>query len=107
MLGSVPVLRSPVAWRRPKAVRGPELSAEESARVKAALAFLRAREGTWRAVAEAMGLKLRTVRYAAERRTGVSAGIALRAARAAGVPVEDVLSGAFPKAGTCPHCGRG
>lgn len=75
--------------------------------MKAALAFLRARYGTWLAVADAMGLKLATVVYAAKRGKGVSAGVALRTARAAGVPAEDLLSGAFPKPGVCPHCGRG
>jgi hypothetical protein len=77
------------------------------AHVKAALAFLRARYGGWQAVADAMGLKVATVLYAHGRGKNVTAGVALRAARAAAVPVEDVLSGAFPKPGTCPHCGRG
>lgn len=29
-----------------------------------------------------------------------------RAARLAGVPVEDVLAGRWPVEGACPHCGR-
>jgi hypothetical protein len=101
------ILRAPVAWSRPKKPRGPDLSQEERQHVKVALAFMLKRIGTWKAVADAMGLKKATVRLAASKRGGVTAGVALRAARAAGVPVEDILSGAFPKPGMCPHCGRG
>lgn len=101
----MPVLRERVAWSRPKVPRGPDLTPEEAKHVKAALAFLRARYGSWPKAAAAMGLKPVSVRYVASKRGGVTAGVALRAARAAGVPVEDILSGAWPKPGTCPHCG--
>jgi hypothetical protein len=33
--------------------------------------------------------------------------MALRVARLAGVPIDDVLAGKFPPAGTCPYCGNG
>ena len=36
----------------------------------------------------------------------VSADMAFRVARAAGVPIDDVLGGKFPPPGTCPHCGH-
>ena len=75
--------------------------------MRTTLAFLLVRYGGWRALAAAMDMKADTVKYAAHPRGGVSAGAALRTARAAGVPVEDVLSGAFPRPGVCPHCGRG
>jgi hypothetical protein len=101
------VLRERVSWSRPRKSRGPDLSPEESAHVKAALAFLAKRLGTWGALAKAMGLKKGTIRYAASRLGGVSAGVALRTARAASVSVEDILAGSFPRPGTCPHCGRG
>jgi hypothetical protein len=101
------VLRERVGWSRPRARRGPDLSPEEAARVKAALRFLAKRHGTWAALAKAMNVKHVTVRHAVDKNGGVSAGVALRAARAAGVAVEDILSGAFPKPGVCPHCGRG
>ncbi len=103
----MPVLRERVAWSRPKAPRGPELTDDERVHVKATLAFLLARLGSWDAVAKATGLKKATLQYAASKKAGVSAGVALRAARAAGVPLEDVLSGAWPKPGVCPRCGRG
>lgn len=88
-------------------MRGPELTEDERQCVKAALVFLRRRYGTWTALAKAMGIKRATVLYAAGKRGSVSAGVALRAARAAAVPLEDVLSGAWPKPGMCPYCGRG
>jgi transcriptional regulator with XRE-family HTH domain len=102
----MPILKERVAWSRPKKPRGPDLSPDERARVKAALVFLRCRYGSLRALAEAMGLKFATVGYAVSKRGNPSAGVALRAARAAGVPLEDVLSGAYPKPGACPRCGR-
>lgn len=96
-----------VAWRK-KSKREVEadLTEEERARVKAALAFLRRRLGSVAALAKAMGVKPCRVFYAMGPRGAVSAGIAMRAARAARVPLEDVLSGAWPKPGACPHCGR-
>jgi hypothetical protein len=100
------VLRESVSWSRPGKTRGPDLSPEETAHVKAALAFLGKRLGTWRALAKATGLKKGTLGYAASKRGGVSAGVALRVARAAKVQLEDILSGAWPKPGMCPHCGR-
>jgi hypothetical protein len=83
------------------------LSPEEAGCVKTALAFLAKRHATWDGLAKAMGLKKHTIHYAGSKRGGVSGGVAIRTARAAGVPVEDVLSGAFPRPGVCPHCGRG
>ncbi|MBI3071426.1 MAG: transcriptional regulator [Deltaproteobacteria bacterium] len=69
--------------------------------------FLRKRLGGTRQLAQAMNANPETVSVAlATRRGAVSAGIALRAARAAGVPLEQILSGEWPPAGMCPHCGR-
>ena len=102
----MPVLRERVAWSRPRKPRGPELTPDEAAHVKAAIAFLRVRLGGWRALAEAAGLKTATVQYAAKPKGGVSAGVALRVARAAHVPMESLLSGAFPPPGMCAVCGH-
>jgi hypothetical protein len=76
--------------------------------VKVALRFLMKRHGTVLELAKAMGANrgTGTVLAALAKRGAVSAGIALRAARVAAVPLEDVLSGAWPPAGACPHCGR-
>jgi|SRR5580692_12330026 hypothetical protein len=99
------ILREAMRWRVAKAPRGPDLSQDEQKHVKTALAFLAKRYGTWGDLAKAMGLKRDTVVYAG-RKGAATAGVALRAARAARVPLEDVLSGTFPKAGSCPMCGR-
>ncbi len=72
--------------------------------MRAALCFLAKRHGTLAKLAEAMRSKHGTVKLAT--RGAVSAGIALRAARLAGAPLEDVLAGRWPPAGACPHCGR-
>lgn len=97
-----------VAWRK-KSKRDVEadLTEEERARVKAALAFLRRRLGGVAALAKAMGVKPCRVLYAMGPRSTVSAGVAMRTARAARVPLESILSGDWPEPGACPYCGRG
>jgi plasmid maintenance system antidote protein VapI len=74
--------------------------------VKAALRVLRVRHGTAAKLAAALNATAAIVKAAIKRRGRVSAGLALRVARLAGVHMEDVLSGAWPKAGSCPMCGR-
>jgi len=69
----------------------------------AALRFLRTRLGGGAKLGAAIKLGRKTVdKVSLGRRPG--AGLAIRAARLAGVPIEDVLSGAWPKAGACPRC---
>lgn len=83
-----------------------DLTADEQANVRAAMRFMRKRSGGWAALAKA----LRCTDSVLVRVAGgklVSAGLAVRLARFAGVPVDDVLSGRFPVPGACPHCGRG
>jgi len=105
-----PVLSAPVRWARPrdpsKTRRSSDLTPEEQANAKAALRVLRARVGGARQLAEALSANHATLLAALSRRGKPSAGLALRAARLAGVPLEDVLSGAWPAPGSCPHCGR-
>ena len=86
--------------------RSTDLTVEQQANAKATLRFLATRHGSARKLAEAMGAKVRTVRAALEVRGRVSAGLAVRVAKVAGVPLEDVLGGAWPPPGACPHCGR-
>lgn len=107
------ILRVKQTWkkqREPKARAGTErvdsLSPEERANVIAALKVLRVRFGTWQAVADALKVTHKSVENAVSSKQKPSAGLAIRTARAAGVPVDDVLSGAFPKPGACPMCGR-
>ena len=105
-----PILTEPKRWARPrdpaKPRRSSDLTPEEQANAKRALRLLRLRYGTMAKLAEALSANPETVREAASKRGRPSAGLALRAARLAGVPLEDVLSGAWPKQGSCPHCGR-
>jgi hypothetical protein len=80
-----------------------DLTKEEQAYVRAALRFLRARCGGWKAVAKALrahktGLSMRD--------RAVTASLAVRVARFVGVGVDDLLAGKFPPQGTCPFCGH-
>ena len=79
-----------------------DLTAQEQTNVRAALNYLRARFGTWETLAQALKYGRKTVTPS----TGVSARLAVRVARLAGVGVDDVLCGRFPPPGTCPHCGQ-
>ena len=97
------ILREAKAWRRERPAnetrRSSDLTPEEQANAKAALRFLAKRHGSTGKLAKAMGATNGTVWEAVSKRGVVSAGIALRAARVAGVPLEDVLSGAWPVEG--------
>ena len=90
------ILREAKAWRRERPANetrsSSDLTAEEQAHAKAALRFLAKRHGGYPKLAKAMGAKADTVQGAARTRGRVSAGVALRAARVAGVPLEDVLA---------------
>ena len=79
-----------------------DLTKEEQANVRKALQFLRARCGGWKAVAKVLHFRRETVG-----RASISASMAIRVARFAGVGVDELLTGKFPPAGTCPYCGQG
>lgn len=103
------VLTKREVWTKPRPAnetrRSTDLTPAEQANVRRALRFLAKRHGDTSKLAKAMGAHRETVQRPT-RGGVVSAGIALRAARRAGVPVEDVLSGAWPSEGLCPYCGR-
>jgi hypothetical protein len=80
-----------------------DLTAEEQKNVRAALRFLRIRIGADN-LAKLLRAHSATVRLVIAGRA-VSASIAVRTAKLAGVGVDDVLTGKYPPAGTCPHCG--
>jgi len=105
-----PILSEPKRWSRPrdpsKTRRSSDLTPEEQTNAKVALRVLRLRYGTTAKLAEALSVTFGTMTWTLSVRGKPSAGIALRAARLVGVPMEDFLSGAWPKAGSCPHCGR-
>lgn len=100
-------IRKVLVWRRPRAsgAREPVLTPAEQANVKTVIRFLRHQLGQV-ALAMALGMSRRALKHTTERRRRTSAALALRVARVAGVPLEDVLSGAWRPAGACPMCGR-
>jgi hypothetical protein len=86
-----------------------ELTAEEQARVRAALHYLRARCGgrSWAPLAKVLRLKADSLGKVAAGRRGVSAALTFRVARFAKVGVDEILTaGKFPPPGTCPRCGH-
>jgi hypothetical protein len=96
----VNVLRERKVWKRATTSKRYKLKPEEQARVKLALHVLRVRLGGWSQVAAATGYTYKAVTGASGPGPKVSGSMALRVARAAGVPLEGLLAGA------CPMCGR-
>ena len=91
---------------KPRPMPRGDLTAEEISHLRTAMRFLRVRCGSWASLAKAIrgsGITLQTMVH----RKPPSAGVAIRLARIAGVPVDDLLTGRFPPPGACPHCGRG
>ena len=99
-------------WKRPAPpadaqCRPGKLSPEEQACVRVALKTLAVRHGGWVKLARRMRISLNTLTGAmAKKRKTISPGVALEAARTAGVTFDDVISGRFPEPGSCPLCGR-
>jgi hypothetical protein len=88
-------------------VNGPRLTPDEQQHTMKALHFLRTRFGTWALLAKALRFERLTMRKVKKGINRVSVNMAYRAARLAGVPFDDVVTGRWPVPGTCPHCGRG
>ncbi len=86
--------------RRPDCL---SLTPDETRHLRAALVNLRRAYGSWSCLAEVMGVSVATLTGA--RYNPVSPGLALRAARAAGMHLETLLSGALSAAGRCTACG--
>ena len=93
--------------RVPKGKRSPGLmlTAEESRHLRVALKNLRWAYGTWACLAEVMGIRSFALQDVASGKSPGSAAMALRAAQAAGMHVETLLSGALSPAGRCATCG--
>lgn len=87
---------------RPRASRS--LTDTEAMRLRAAVRNLRGLYGSLRCLAEVMGVSPKTLGNFLYGMTGGSPGLALRAAKAAGTPVEQLLGG-LASVGRCPHCG--
>ncbi len=86
---------------RPRATR--TVSGEEALRLRAALRSLRSMAGSTRCLAEILGLSEKHLQHIIGGKPA-SYGVAVRAARLAGVPVEQLLGG-LTSVQRCPHCG--
>ena len=72
-------------------------------RLRAALRNLRSRAGSTRCLAEMLGLSEKHLQHIISGKPA-SYGVAVSAARLAGVPVEQLLGGLAP-VHRCPYCG--
>lgn len=95
---------SPSTGKRPRSLSG--LTTEEQANVRTALRVLRLRVGSFSKLAAVLGVTKVTLVHAASKGGRPSVGLALRAARLAYVPLEDILSGRWPGKGPCALCGK-
>jgi hypothetical protein len=99
-----------IIWKRELKPRKFELlnrlMPEQEENVRIALAVLRVRHGSLWAVARIMRVNPDAVVRASKKNGRPAAGLALRVAQVAGVPVDDVLQGRFPCPGSCPMCGH-
>jgi hypothetical protein len=83
-----------------------DLTTEEQTNVRTALRFLRLQSGGWNTLAKVLRCDHKQLGKIGAGQRGVSASLAFRVARLAGVPVDDVLAGRYPGEGTCPYCGH-
>ncbi len=82
------------------------LSDDERQRLRAVLKNLRHLLGTWNRVSEATGVSVNTLCGISKGRDFGSMNVAVRAARAANIPVEHLLDGTLSSADRCRHCGQ-
>lgn len=83
-----------------------DLTLVEQNHVRAALRHLHRRAGSWEPVAAALHTKRPNIFKALSGRCGVTASLAVRVARLAGVMIDDLLVGRFLPPGACPNCGH-
>lgn len=83
-----------------------DLDQKEQNHVRSALRFLRRRLGTWATVADVLHSAPKTIDNVVNGYNAVSASLAIRVARLAGVMVDDLLVGKFLPPGACPNCGH-
>lgn len=81
------------------------LTPTQRKRLRAALRSLRSAYGSWSCLAEVMDMSVIAVESIANGRANGSPATALRAAKAAGVTVEQLLDG-LAVVHRCPTCGR-
>jgi hypothetical protein len=94
----------PRASRRPRAVG--RLTSKEQRAVRTALRFLRLRVGAWGPLAKALRYEWDSIQKVATGKRAVTPALALRVARFAGIPMDELLAGQWLSARVCPHCGH-
>lgn len=83
-----------------------DLTQEEQEHVRMALRYLRVQHGGLRPLAKVLHADIKVLRAAINGDRQVTASLTFRAARLAGVAIEDLLDGTYPPEGVCPHCGQ-
>lgn len=83
-----------------------DLTFQEQKNVRTAIRYLRFRIGTWEPLAKALHLAADTLEKSTNGRRSISANVAVRVARFAGINFDDLIAGKFAPEGTCPHCGH-
>ncbi|KYF72345.1 hypothetical protein [Sorangium cellulosum] len=91
--------------RRRRSIPCLSLTPQQRKRLRAALRNLRAAYGSWACLADVMGMSVTSVEAIANGRDAGSPATAQRAAKAAGLTVEQLLGG-LVAADRCPTCGR-
>ena len=81
------------------------LTPAEQENVKKALRVLKLRLGGTDALAKALKSSVSALVWSCGANGHPTAGTAVRAARLAKVPIDDVVEGRFPRSGCCPYCG--
>lgn len=80
---------------------------DQRQKLAVALRNLKLRYGTWRRVADAIGMREGSLIGVVSRRShGGSMAMAVRAAELLGITVERIMSGTLASTGKCPHCGQ-
>lgn len=83
-----------------------DLDPKEQNHVRVALHHLRRRLGTWAVVADGLHWSRHSLKPVMSGKKPVSASMALRVARLAGVMIDDLLVGRIFPPGACPKCGH-
>lgn len=81
-----------------------DLTLTEQKHVRTAMRVLRRKVGTRTALAEALHFGVTYVKRVIDGTNAVSASMALRVARLAEVPIDDLIAGRYVP-GACPRCG--
>jgi ABC-type polysaccharide/polyol phosphate transport system ATPase subunit len=81
------------------------LTPEEQRKVRQAIRNLRDAFGTWACLADAMGMPVKSLGHAMNARLGLSPAVVLRAMRASGLTLDDLLGAPAP-AERCRACGQ-